>query len=162
MKGAQMKKTAIFVLGLLFAGFAAGSALAVDVDTLDRVSVLMTRAQVISLLGSPDQVDEAGNGLRTEIYRVDGMDPLVGTGCIYEDGRILAGQSFVFRGEMDKAVAERLGRLGFAVLEEPSGAIRLSGRDDDTGHHLVAHVSHQNGMTVVTTFEKGFYDRMVK
>lgn len=49
-----MKKTAIIVLGLLFAGPAAGPALAVDVDTLDRVNVRMTRAQVISLLGNPD------------------------------------------------------------------------------------------------------------
>lgn len=157
-----MKKTAIIVLGLLFAGPAAGPALAVDVDTLDRVNVRMTRAQVISLLGNPDQVGETGNGLQTEIYRVDGMDPLVGTGCIYEDGRTLAGQSFVFRGEMDTVVAARLGKLGFAVLEGPAGAIRLTGKDDDTGHPLVAHISHQHGMTVVTTFEKGFYDRMVR
>jgi len=157
-----MKKTAIIAVALLIIIAGAGAALAVDIAALDRVSVLMEKAQVVSLLGNPDEVTGAEHGLQAEIYGVEGMAPLVGTGCIYQDGRLLVGQSFLFQGELDKVVADRLMHLGFTMQEDPAGGFRLLGKDDDTGSPLVAHVTRRNGMTIVTTFEKGFYDRMVR
>jgi hypothetical protein len=63
---------------------------------------------------------------------------------------------------VDKEAAERLIKLGFSVMEDSEGSFRLIGKDDDTGQPLVANISLNNGMTVIMTFEKGFYDRWGK
>ncbi len=139
-----------------------GTALAVDIGTLDRVSVRMSRSEVVALLGTPDEVAELAGGMAAEIYRVTGQAPLVGTGCIYGDDQRLVGQSFILQGELGSAAAGRLVQLGFTVLDSSEGHVRLVGRDDDTGHPLVARISHDHGMTVVTTFDKDFYDRRVR
>lgn len=157
-----MKQILNVILGILVIGALTGTALAVDVNTLDRVSVLMTRNEVISLLGQPDEVADVGKGLKAEVYKVDGLEPMVGTGCIYENDQLLTGQTFVFKGEMGHDAAKRLKQFGFAVLENASGSYRLLGKDDDTGHPLVAYIAHDKNMTVIMTFEKDFYDRQVK
>ena len=41
-------------------------------------------------------------------------------------------------------------------------SFRFLGKDDDTGQPLIVHVGHSNGLTVVSTFEKGFYDQWIK
>jgi hypothetical protein len=157
-----MKKITSIALGILTACLFAGTAMAVDINSLDRVSVLMPKSEVISLIGEPDDVVELENGLKAEIYNVSGIAPMVGAGCIYgKDGR-LAGQSFVFRGELDGKAAERLQKHGFTVLEDAQGNYRFLGKDDDTDQFLVATISLHNGMTVIMTFEKGFYDQQVK
>ncbi len=63
---------------------------------------------------------------------------------------------------MDKEAAEHLKKLGFTVMEEHGGTLRLLGKDDDTGQPIVVNIALNNGLTVITTFEKGFYDRRVK
>jgi hypothetical protein len=156
-----MKKTGTIIFGILLFGMLAGTAMAVDIQTLDKVSVLMSKADVHTLLGNPDEVVELGNGLNAEIYKVTSMEPMVGAGCLYQADQRLAGQAFVFQGKVDKVAAERLQKLGFTVLEDSEGAFRLLGKDDDTGQPLVATITLNNGMTVIMTFEKGFYDRMV-
>jgi len=63
---------------------------------------------------------------------------------------------------VNKEAAERLTKHGFVVLESTDGAYRYAGKDDDFGHPLVAQITNYNGMTVIMTFEKGFYDRWSK
>ncbi len=157
-----MKKISNGAIGILMVIMLAGTAMAVDLNVLDRVSVGMTKTEVLSLLGNPDDMVEVESGLQAEIYKVADMEPMVGAGCIYEDDQRLAGQSFVFQGKMDKEAAERLMKLGFFVMEDTAGSFRLLGKDDDTGQPLVVHIAFNDGMTVIMTFEKGFYDRRVQ
>ena len=126
-----------------------------------RVCTLVERhePQVVALLGTPDQIDKAVGGLQVEVYKVKDAEPLVGAGCIYDDDRRLAGQTFIFRGEMGRDASARMQQLGFVVTEVKEDTFRLLGKDDDTGHPLVVHIGYNNGLTVVTTFAKDFYDR---
>ena len=157
-----MKKLTAAIAGMTIIMMTSGLAMAFGIATLDKVSVHMTKAEVVALLGTPDQIDKAAGGLQVEVYKVKDAEPLVGAGCIYDgDGR-LAGQTFIFRGEMSRDASSRLQRLGFVVTEEKEDAFRLLGKDDDTGHPLVVHIGHSDGLTVVTTFAKEFYDRRVK
>jgi hypothetical protein len=157
-----MRQIYIVTLGILLAGLLAGTAMAVDIKALDQVNVLMNRSEVLSLLGRPDEVVEIGNGLKADIYKVTNLEPMVGAGCLYRDDQRLAGQAFVFEGEVDRLAAERLKKHGFIAMEDTEGAFRLVGKDDDTEQTLVAHISLNNGMTVIMTFEKDFHDGMVK
>jgi hypothetical protein len=157
-----MKQRTNIIIGIIMIFMLANTAIAVDINALDRVSVLMTKPNVLSLLGAPDNVIDVGSGLKADIYKLNNMEPMVGAGCIYEDDQRLAGQTFIFQGEMDKEAAEHLKKLGFTVMEEHGGTLRLLGKDDDTGQPIVVNIALNNGLTVITTFEKGFYDRRVK
>lgn len=157
-----MRQITKIIIGIMMVCLFAGTTMAVDINALDQVSVLMSKSKVISLLGMPDDVGEVGSGLKVDIYRVSNVDSMVGAGCIYEDNQRLAGQAFIFQGEMGKEAAERLKKHGFIVTEEKGGAFRLLGKDDDTGQPLVVSITLNNGLTIVMTFEKGFYDRRVK
>lgn len=157
-----MKQIITIVSGILLIAMLAGTALAIDINTLDRVSVLMPQSQVRSLLGSPDDVIELERGLTADIYKVSKAEPMIGAGCIYQDKRHLVGQAFIFQGKVDKEAAERLVHNGYRVTEESGGVFRLEGKDDDTGQPLVARITLDNGITVIMTFEKGFYDRWGK
>ena len=156
-----MKSVTPVLFGIIMIFTSCSMALAFDMDTLDRVAVQMSKSDVLALLGDPDEVDDLGGGLQVDVYRVDKMDPMVGTGCIYGDDRRLAGQSFIFQGEMGKQTVERLKEHGFQLTEEKGDAFRLFGNDDDTGKPIVVHILQRSGMTVVMTFEKEFYDRRV-
>lgn len=140
---------------------AATNVLAVDIMTLDRVHVLMPQAQVFSLLGSPDEITRLGGGMNVDVYRVVNAMPLIQSGCLYDEGR-LVGQSFVFQGNSSKEIAERLRKWGFTLLEGGGSSLRLVGRDDDTGQPLVAIITENDDLTTITTFEKGFYDRRMQ
>lgn len=155
-------KKALHLFLLFVFGAAAAGALAADISSLDRVSVLMPKAKVISILGAPDETAQLGGGLNVDIYRVVNAMPLVRSGCIYDDDGRLVGQSFVFQTEMAGKAAEGLREIGFSLLDEKTGSIRLAGRDDDTGQPLIAIIDENEGLTTVTTFEKGFYERRVK
>ncbi len=137
-------------------------AFAADIDALDRVSVLMPRTKVASLLGAPDKTAQMIGGLKVDLYNVDVANSLVGAGYIYEDEGALAGNAFIFRGNVAKRTAERLKEIGFTLLDEKGSSFRLSGKDDDTGQPIVVTIGENNDLTTVMTFEKGFYDRRVK
>lgn len=150
------------ILGIAMAGMLAVPALAVDLHALDQVSVLMKKSEVLSLLGRPDYLLDAGNGLKAEVYRVETVDPMLGVGCIYRDDERLVGQAYIFRDEMGREAADRLIGHGFTVLEKKGGAFLLLGKDDDTEQPLVVHVLRTAGVTIVMTFEKSFYDRTAR
>ena len=155
-KAVNMILVAIMLIAPLAAAFAA------DVNTLDRVSVLMPRDKVASLLGAPDRADRIAGGLKVDLYNVDVANSLIGAGYIYEDEGALAGSAFIFRGNVAKRTAERLKEIGFTLLDEKGPTFRLSGKDDDTGRPIVVTIGENNDLTTVMTFEKGFYDRRVK
>ena len=136
--------------------------LAADIKDLDRVSVLMPKSRVVSILGKPDQAAETGEGLKIDIYDLDNINPLVGAGYLYESESSLAGHALIFRGNVAKPTADRLMEDGFTLLEEKGAFFRLAGKDDDTGHPVVVTISENNDLTTVMTFEKGFYDRRAK
>ncbi|MGA7827016.1 MAG: hypothetical protein WCA04_05125 [Geobacteraceae bacterium] len=156
----RLKITGISVFILII--MLAGTALAVDIDTLDKVSVLMPQSKVHSLLGSPDEIISLGKGLTAELYKVTNAEPMIGTGCIYQDNQQLVAQAFIYKGIANKEAAARLVHDGYNVLEETEGVFRLAGKDDDTGQPLVARISTENGMTMIMTFEKHFYDSWAK
>jgi len=157
-----MKSINTILIGILLAGLFSGTAMAINIDALDKVSVLMTQSKVHSHLGKPDEVIELGKDLKAEIYKNTKIESMVGAGCIYLNGGQLVGQAFVFQGVVNKEAAERLTKHGFVVLENTEGVSRHVGKDDDFGHPLVAQITNYNGMTVIMTFEKGFYDRWGK
>jgi hypothetical protein len=161
-QGDFFMKKALHLFLLFVFGAAATGALAADIISLDRVSVLMPKSKVLSILGPPDETAQLGGGLNVDIYRVVNAMPLVRSGCIYYDKGSLVGQSFVFQGKMAGKTAERLREIGFSLLDEKTGSFRLAGRDDDTGQPLIAVIDENEGLTTVTTFEKGFYERWIK
>lgn len=134
---------------------------AFDIHALDRVSIQMKKADVIALLGQPEETDDLGAGLKAEVYQVRNMQPLVGAGCIYGSDERLVGQTFIFRGEMARQTADRLQENGFQLAEEKGDAFRLLGKDDDTGTPVVVNILQSPGLTIVTTFDKDFHDRRV-
>jgi hypothetical protein len=122
-------------------------AFAADIDALDKVSVLMPRSKVVSLLGAPDGAERTTGGLKVDLYNVDIADSLVGAGYLYEDEGALAGNAFIFRGNVAKRTAERLKEIGFTLLDEKGATFRLSGKDDDTGRPIVVTIGENNDLT---------------
>ena len=158
-----MKKRRWLILLPVLIGMAAGTAWAVDLAALDRVSILMPKSKVLSILGPPDDVGDIGHKLKADIYRVPAdMAPMVGAGCVYDEKQILAATAFIFEGDVGKESANRIKEAGFTYIGEKDGARRLAGKDDDTGIPVVVTVVENGGLTTVITFEKGFYDRNVK
>ncbi len=157
-----MKKIASIILAVTTFFLVTSISLAFDIKTLDRISVLMPKSQVLAILGQPDEIGKLGNGLKADIYKVSKMDPMVGTGCIYDDDQYLKGQAFIFKGNIGKQVAEQIKACGFMLLEEKENFFLLSGKDDDTGRPIMVTVVEDGGLTTVVTFEKGFYDQRVK
>lgn len=137
-----------------------GNAWAVDLKTLDRVHVLMTRTEVVSLMGAPEERSKL-SGMDVDVYAITDAVPLMRSGCIYHRER-LVGQSFVFQGHSAHFVAERLRKGGFNTLEGRGTSLHLIGRDDDTGQPLIAIVAENDGLTTVTTFEKAYYDERTR
>lgn len=151
-----------FPLALLPMALAASLAAAgPDLESLDRVHVLMPRARVLELLGPPHEQGTLKGGLQAEVYRFPEEEPLVGIACVYSPEGLLTSQALHFRGDLVVPCRTHLIACGFLVLEERSGAVRLQGRDDDTGRPLVATIAHEAGITTVMTFEKDFYDRTI-
>lgn len=143
--------TTVLLLSTCFAN-------AAQLADLDRVSVLMAKPAVVTILGQPDTLTDLG-GLAVELYLVHQAEPLVSVGYFYEENQILAGYSLIFRGDVIAETAARLKSHGFKTVEQHTDYLRLQGNDDDTGHPIVVTISRLDTLTTVTTFEQGFYQR---
>ncbi|WP_028320792.1 hypothetical protein [Desulfatiglans anilini] len=155
-----MKKGAWMVLwGVLFFASVAAKA-AVDISDIDRVSVSMSRSEVCSILGEPDEISQMGE-LKIELYHVTGASPLMSAGYIYEDEAMLGGHAFVFHGDLKDQSARLLREAGFTLLDPKGDLDHLEGKDDDTGRPVVIAIDVNDGLTTITAFEKGFYERKV-
>lgn len=157
-----MSKISKTILGTIMVFALVGAAAAVDLDALDKVTVLMSKANVFLLLGKPDETADLGRNLKVDLYRMSNTSVMVGAACIYENDQRVAGQSFIFQGEIAKEAADRIKLNGFTLLKEDNGTFLLLGNDDDTSQPIVVHIGQNSGMTTVTTFEKSFYDRRIK
>lgn len=156
-----MNKILSFFVAILLT-FWASIVLAVDVATLDKVSVLMTRDKVLAILGKPAEKTVLSGGLAAEIYSVSDAHPLIYAGLIYDAKNILVGQSLVFQGQARKDIVERLKQQGYTLLPNTGDSARLAGFDDDTGRPLVVVIEHHENLTTITTLEKVFYEQYVK
>ncbi len=140
----------VFMTGALQAG-------TTNVNTLDKIHVLMDKAQVIALMGQPHEKDDLPAGLQMEVYRIEAA-PLMGAGFIYDEKQRLAGQAYIFHGRMAAEAAAHLKKIGFALLEKGQGVFRLEGKDDDTDIPLIATISETADVTTLIAFEKTFYE----
>jgi hypothetical protein len=158
-----MKQTCF--AGLIVAAFftMVSTVMAIDVPALDKVSVLMPKQKVLSILGAPDDKGTLGMDLTTEIYKMESTsDSMLGAGLIYGKDQVLKGQAFMLDGMVAKQSAERMKAIGFTLDEAKEHFYLLRGKDDDTGIPIAVYIIEQNGMTTIMTFEKEFYDRMTK
>jgi hypothetical protein len=150
----------VFVFIMIICG--AVSVYAADIVALDKISILMPKSKVLSVLGAPRETVMLAKGLKVEVYPVDDALPLIHSGCIYDKDGLLVGQSFVFQGHSSGKIAERLKKHGFTPMHNQTGSLRLSGVDDDTKQPLVAVIEEHDNLTTITTFEKIFYEAHVK
>ncbi len=148
--------TALFSGMLLLIGTTAS--FAIELAALDRVSVLMPKAEVLAILGVPDKVTDL-EGLAVELYQIHDAAPLLSVGLFYEHERALAGNTLIFKGNTAAATLVRLKQHGFRALEEKGDYLRLEGKDDDTGRPVIVTISRLEDLTTVTTFEKTFYEQ---
>lgn len=155
-----MRKRVLIILWVMLILVPAATASAVDLATLDRVSVLMAKSQVISILGAPAEVTSMGP-LKVELYSVTGASPLVSAGCIYENEATLAGIAFIFQGDLTIETAKRLRENGFALSGGKGTAVRLAGKDDDTGLPVIVTIDVNRELMTVIAFEKRFFERNV-
>ncbi len=157
-----MKSITAVVLGMMMILGTGRIAPAFDLPALDRVTVQMAQTEVHAILGRPHQVSEVEDGLELNLYRSSSLEPMLGTGCIFGHDERLVGQSFVFEGELGRQTVERLQEIGFTLTDQQGDAFRLVGQDDDTGRPLIVHILQTNGLTIVMTFDKDFYERRGK
>jgi len=161
-----MKKKMAFISILCLLFLTTTTVIAADLKDLDRVSVLMPKSQVLSILGKPGKMVEMDKSLQVDLYDLENMDPLVVAGYIYGNENSLGGHALILRGNVANPAAERLRTHGFTLLEQTGkgegASWRLAGRDDDTGQPVVVTIVQDNGLTIVMTFEKEFYDRHQK
>ncbi len=155
-----MKKIVKMILMCTMILAPSAAVFAADIAALDRVSVLMPKSKVVSILGTADNAAEIG-GLKVDLYTLGGANPLVGAGYLYENESALAGHAFIFKGNVARQTADRLQAIGFTLLEGSGASFRLAGKDDDTGQPVVITIGENNDLTTVMTFEKSFYDRRV-
>lgn len=150
------------ILVLIVILWAPVSVFAADIVAIDKVSILMPKTKVLSILGSPRETVTLAKGLKVDVYPVDSALPLMHSGCIYNEAGLLVGQSFVFQGHTAGDIAERLKKNGFVPMQKTEHSLRFAGFDDDTRQPLVAVVTEQDNLTTITTFEKNFYETHVK
>lgn len=153
-----MKKFIAPIIMIALLVLFAGQAMAIDIDALDKVSVLMTKSEVKALIGEPHHNNDMILGLTAEVYEVEGLDPMIGAGCIYEDDK-LTGQAFIFEGSSAAEALERMKMHGFTHFKTRDGVSRLLGEDDDTGAPIVVVILEEGGWTKIITFEKEFYEK---
>ena len=156
-----MKKIVVFFVLLLLICWAV-AAHAVDIAAIDKISVLMPREKVITILGAPAEKTVMANGLIVEIYPASNALPLIHTGCIYDSKKNLVGQSFVFFGNTGDEILQRLKVHGYVPLQQEGGFRRLAGFDDDTGRPVILVIEHHENLTTITTFEKNFYEGLTR
>lgn len=156
-----MKKTivtAVFMAVVILIGC---PAMAMDITTLDKVNILMPKAEVKALLGEPNREGDLILGLNAEVYDVKDIKPLIGVGCIYNDND-LVGLAYLFENTTAAQAVERLKTDGFVHYKTADGVDRLSGKDDDTGEPIVVVILEEGGLTTVITFEKTYYEKTLK
>ena len=112
---------------------AASPVSALDLATLDKISVMMSRDQVRFIAGTPDEVAALAPDLALETWKMTGTPGMVAAGGVFDARAVLIAQAFVFAGETGDVAMDSLRKFGFRVIAGADGVTRLYGPDDDTG-----------------------------
>lgn len=147
---------ALFSLGAL-AGLACDT-LALDLPTLDKLSVMMSRDQVRYIAGQPDEALQLAPDLTLETWRMTNAPGMIAAGGIFDRRSALIALAYVFAGETGELAINTLRELGFRVEKGADGVTRLSGPDDDTGRPLIVVIDERPPTTTVFAYDQREYE----
>jgi hypothetical protein len=154
-------RRAASVLAFALAAAAAGGAAALDLPTLDRISVMMSMDQVRYVAGAPDEMSRVAPDLTLATWRMTGAPGMVAAGGIFDGRGALIAQAYVFAGETGAQALASLAIFGFKVVDGADGVTRLYGPDDDTGRPLVVIIDERPDTTAVFAYEQNEYQKRV-
>jgi hypothetical protein len=140
-------------------GSVAGPACALDLPTLDKVSVMMSLEQVRQIAGAPDELARVDPEFTLATWTMTDAPGMAAAGGVFDGRNVLIAQAYVFAGETGAQALASLRELGFKVVENPDGTVRLYGKDDDTGRPLIVVIDEQPATTTVYAYEQGEYER---
>lgn len=137
----------------------ASPACALDLPTLDKVSVMMSRDQVRAIAGTPVSAAALAPDLTLETWNMTGAPGMLAAGGIFDARGALIAEAFVFSGDTGYVAMDSLRAFGFKVVTGPDGVTRLYGPDDDTGRPLVVIIDERPDATVVFAYEQKEYEK---
>jgi hypothetical protein len=137
----------------------AGAAGALDLPTLDRISVMMSRDQVRYIAGPPDDAARLAPDLTLETWRMTGAPGMLAAGGIFDARGALIALAYVFSGDAGDLAFDRLRQFGFKVVDGADGVRRMYGADDDTGRPLVVILDERPELTTVFAYEQNEYEK---
>lgn len=149
------------IVGLAIAGTAL-RAHALDLATLDRVSVMMSMDQVRAIAGPPTEMRAVTPELTLAMWTMNDAPGMHAAGGIFDARGALIAQAYVFAGSLGDQVLERMRALGFKATTGEDGVTRLYGPDDDTGRPLVAVIDDRGETTTLFAYEQNEYERRSK
>jgi hypothetical protein len=149
------------MLAFALAAAASTSVTALDLPTLDKISVMMSMDQVRYVAGAPDEMARVAPDLTLATWRMTGAPGMVAAGGIFDGRGALIAQAYVFAGETGVQALASLRSFGFKVIAGPDGVTRLYGPDDDTGRPLVVIVDERPDTTTVFAYEQQEYEKRV-
>jgi hypothetical protein len=152
-----MRKSVIIGLALMMSYIVTSPILALDPHTLDNITVFMSKAEVKTLIGEPARESAIVEGLDMELYHAEGVEPLIGAGCIYDTEEKLAAFALVFEGYLGEVIVEQLIGYGFTPRKAMEDLVLLFGLDDDTGRPVAVTVSEHDDVTTVITYDQKYY-----
>lgn len=138
---------------------AASPVSALDLPTLDKISVMMSRDQVRYIAGMPDEATGLAPDLTLETWNMTGTPGMVAAGGVFDARAALIAQAFVFAGETGDVAMDSLRKFGFRVIAGGDGVTRLYGPDDDTGRPLVVIVDERPDLTTVFAYDQSEYEK---
>ena len=138
---------------------AASGANALDLPTLDKVSVMMSLDQVRYIAGPPAETAQMAPDLTLVTWKMVGAPGMLAAGGIFDGRKALIAQAYVFAGETGPEALASLRGFGFKVVAGEDGVTRLYGPDDDTGRPLVVIVDERPETTTVFAYEQREYEK---
>jgi hypothetical protein len=134
-------------------------AAALDLATLDKISVMMSRDQVRYIAGPPEAAASIAPDLTLETWNMTGAPGMIAAGGIFDARAALIALAYVFAGETGGVALDSLRKFGFKVEQGKDGVTRLYGPDDDIGRPLVVIVDERPGVTTVYAYEQREYEK---
>jgi len=147
------------ILAFALAATTAGGAAALDLPTLDKISVMMSMDQVRYVAGAPDEMSRVAPDLTLATWRMTDTPGMVAAGGIFDGRSALIAQAYVFAGETGAQALASLKSFGFKVVDGADGVTRLYGPDDDTGRLLVVIIDERPDTTTVFAYEQKEYEK---
>ena len=134
-------------------------ALALDLATLDKISVMMSRDQVRYMAGPPDEAMQLAPDLTLETWRMTNVPGMIAAGGIFDTRGALIALAYVFAGETGDVALNSMRGMGFKVETNADGVTRIAAVDDDTGRPLTVIVDERPPTTTVFAYEQREYEK---